>query len=122
MRSFYIKFLILLFIILFADKPIYGNSGKQIKKNQNYIGIIVKITMFPKTLSEYSYYILKSNTSSSSLTNEIILFNKETNNSRGFDEYIDKKVKITGKEIMGFIGWRKEAKPGILVEKIKIIN
>lgn len=71
---------------------------------------------------DISFYILKPDSATSSITKEVIIFNKETNDSRGFDEYIDKKVQIIGKEIIGYIGWRKEAKPGMLVEEIKILN
>ena len=116
-----IKIILFFIITIIACKSTDRISANHNKKIYIYSGIIEKITKFPGTFSEYSFYILKPDKINLPYK-DIILFNKDDNTSRGFDEYVDKKVKITGKEITGYIGWRKLAKSGILVEKITIIK
>ena len=110
----------IIYIIITVITSCYSikSTAENKSKPLQLTGVVEKTTEKKGTLSEYSYYFIKASFSSENN----ILFNKNTNDSRGFDEYIGKKVKITGKETIGFVGWRKEAKQGILVEKIEIIE
>ena len=115
-------------LVLFTGCELYTTnlSEKDTKKtstgdkNSQFTGtgVINKIIEEEGTWNEYSYYILNY------WSDETLLFNKDTNDSNGFDEYVDRKVKIIGKETYGVIGgWQKKIiEPGILVEKITIIK
>ena len=89
-------------------------------------GTVKKLKHGPSgTFSEYSYFVLDTGEKSESLIiNEFenVLFNKADRVSRGFEEYVDKKVRITGTETTGYVGPRKEEKPGILVEGIIVLE
>jgi hypothetical protein len=76
-------------------------------------GIVHKITKLNGTLSEYSYYVIKTG------LDEIVLFNT-MQKSMGFDIYLEKEIEIHGTEIIGTIGWRKSPAKGLQVEKIFI--
>jgi hypothetical protein len=71
-------------------------------------GTINKVYKFKGTLSEYSYFIITVD------KEEIIIFNHKKR-SQGFDDYIEKEVTLLGRNITGFLGWKKEPADGVLV-------
>ena len=121
------KLYIVLFLLILLINC--NSTNKKNNKSENKIEIVGTVKKIKAgavgTFSQYTFFILDTEKKADvlfKLEEYIILFNKKDNVSRGFDEYIGKKVKITGKETIGFVGWRKEAKQGILVEKIEIIE
>ena len=120
--------MLLLCLISLSDCKTTNFDLSKLKLNEDIklIGIIKKQKMYQGTLNEYTFYTIiigenKTYFLNPKDENNIILFNTNKE-SKGFDEYVNKKVKITGKIEMGFVGWKKELKKGILVEKITIIK
>ena len=78
-------------------------------------GVVLEIITGPGTRSENHYFVIKD-----SNDGEEYLFN-EIGYNRGFDEFVNKTVRITGYKEYGFIGWQHEKVEGIYIESIKEI-
>lgn len=65
------------------------------------------------TFSEIKYYVLVSESGSS-----LILFN-EKGFSVGFDQWLDRTVRVLGRKGTGEIGFRKQEKSGLIVAHIE---
>lgn len=76
-------------------------------------GTVIEIIIAEGTMSENHYYIIRDNEG-----NEEYLFN-EIGVNQGFEEFVNKKVSITGFKETGFIGWQREQVEGIYVESIE---
>lgn len=76
-------------------------------------GTVVKIITAEGTRSENRYYKIKTNDGT-----EEYLFD-EIGMNQGFEEFVNKKVTITGFKETGFIGWQHEQVEGIYVEGIE---
>ncbi|WP_319478500.1 hypothetical protein [Marispirochaeta aestuarii] len=117
--------LILLAILIFGfscasaqEKPLHPQTrsveqpqSTVMPQNGIYKGIIIERKSNPGTLSEYSYYILKTD------GNEYILFNS-TLNSAGFGEWKNKEVVIEANAGEGGIGFKKQKTEGLIVMSI----
>jgi len=66
-------------------------------------------------LSENHYFVIKD-----ANNGEEYIFN-EVGYNRGFDQFVNKTVRITGYRDNGFIGWQYEKVEGIYVEAIEEI-
>jgi hypothetical protein len=104
------------------------SDGKQLVKEAGekeqiytFTGVLQKITEYPKTLSEYSYFILKPDNGGPQAGQALILFNKDKLSS-GFENYTDRRVEVSAYLGLGYLGWRKTLKRGLLVKEIKIIE
>jgi len=78
-------------------------------------GTVIEIITAEGTRSENRYYKIRSNDG-----NEDYIFNKIGVNL-GFEEFVNKRVRITGFREIGFIGWEGEEVEGIYVEEIEVI-
>lgn len=76
-------------------------------------GTVIKIITAEGTMSENQYYKIKTDDG-----NEEYLFD-EIGMNQGFEEFVNKKVSITGFKETGFIGWQHEQVEGIYVESIE---
>ncbi len=77
-------------------------------------GTVIKIITAKGTRSENQYYKIKTNDGT-----EEYLFD-EIGMNRGFERFVNKKVRITGFKEIGFIGWQHEQVEGIYVESIEV--
>ena len=75
-------------------------------------GTVIEIIIDEGSESENHYYKIRDNEG-----NEEYLFN-EIGVNQGFEEFVNKKVSITGFKETGFIGWQHEQVEGIYVESI----
>jgi hypothetical protein len=92
-----------------------ANDAK-VSRSQETVAILGTIQIkkaFAKTLSEYSYSIIVSDTG-----NETILFNAK-DFSGGFGEWSGKKVVVRGKWAKGKVGFKKTIMDGLKVESIE---
>ncbi len=101
-------------------EPLNNASGEK-QGIYTFTGELQKKVEYPKTLSEYSYFILKTDGGGSDAAHPLILFNKDKL-SMGFENYTDKRVEVSGNLILGYLGWRKILKKGLLVKEIIIVE
>jgi hypothetical protein len=78
-------------------------------------GTVIEIITAEGTRSENHYYKIRDDDG-----NEEYIFNKIGVN-QGFEEFVNKRVRITGFREIGFIGWQHEKVEGIYVEEIEVI-
>lgn len=105
------KYLTILFAVLFLSSAANVESSNEISLS----GIVEIRVLNEGTFSEYSYFLLKTS------GGEEILYNKQ-NYSIGFDDYVNKKVEVSGYSSVGYIGWNKQKKKGLIVKNIKLLQ
>jgi hypothetical protein len=76
-------------------------------------GIIEKEYQNEGTLSEYSYFIISTDRGT-----KTIIFN-ENGHSSGFSEWEGRKVVLSGKQIIGTVGFKRDKVNGFLVTSIR---
>jgi len=76
-------------------------------------GIVTLVKENEGTLSEIRYYVLVTGSESS-----FILFNNK-GFSAGFDQWLDRTVRVSGKKGTGKIGYKRQEKTGFIVEHIE---
>ena len=72
------------------------------------------------TLSEYRYYTFSEKPGGRN--SGIILFQKESMKSRGFESYVGRRVRLTGTWGQGTIDWRNTPGSGLLVHSIELVE
>jgi len=77
-------------------------------------GTVIEIITAEGTKSENHYYKIRDDSG-----NEEYIFN-EIGRNEGFEEFVNKEVRITGFREKGFIGWQHEEVEGIYVENIEL--
>lgn len=95
--------------------PRKGNTSEALPQSGDLTatGRVEMVRVFPGTLSEFSFYTLLTNGNG-----RVILFNA-SNASRGFEEYSNRRVRVTGSPARGVIGWKRIATNGIRVRDIR---
>ena len=112
---------IISFLLIFFFINCFGMKKLSDKNMTNFElitikGKIHKISKYKKTLSEYSYYIIKTNDQK-----DITLLN-EKGYSLGFEKYVGKMLELKGYYSKGYIGLRNKKIEGFKIKKIKQIN
>jgi hypothetical protein len=124
LKSFSLVVIIFILVALSAcksDDQNLSNAAGEKEQIYTFTGVLQKKVEYPKTLSEYSYFILTPDANDSDAGHTVILFN-EDKLSVGFENYTDRRVEVSGNLILGYIGWRKTLKKGLLVKEIRIIE
>jgi len=106
-----------------GDPAVSNQSGTQaapIPGEQVLEGFVQMRKENPGTLSEYRYYVLSKRSGSD--PGGVLLFQESSGKSRGFEDYIGRRVRLNGRWGQGSIDFRNTMMRGFLVRTLEIIE